>query len=124
MRTRITLILASIIVAAATNAFAAGDREAGEKIFKSKCAVCHTVETGKNRVGPHLKGVVGRAAGSVEGFKYSSNMKESKIVWNEDQLNLYLEEPKKLVPKGTMAFIGLKKTEEREHVIEFLKSQK
>lgn len=98
--------------------------EAGEKIFKSKCAACHTLEAGKNRVGPSLHGIAGRAAASISGFKYSESMKDAKIVWSDDRLDAYLEDPKKLVPKGTMVFTGLKKKEERDQVIAYLKSKK
>ena len=60
-----------------------GDPEAGAKVF-NKCKACHVVDEEKNRVGPYLHGVFGRPAGTAEGFKYSSAMKDSGIVWDED----------------------------------------
>ncbi len=104
-------------------AFAQGDAAAGEKVF-AKCKACHTVEEGKNRVGPSLHGVVGRAAGAVEGFKYSSAMKESGITWNEENLDKYLEKPKDFIPKNKMVFVGLKDAEDRANVIAYLAQQK
>lgn len=123
MRMRV-LVFAAALALGATGASAEGNRESGEKVFKSKCGACHTVEAGKNRVGPSLNGVAGRPAASIAGFKYSENMKESKIVWSDDKLDAYLEDPKKIVPKGNMAFVGLKKPEERADVIAYLKSAK
>ena len=119
---------ALVIVALATAALASGgalasDKEAGEKVFKSKCGSCHTVEAGKNRTGPSLHGISGRKAAQVGGFKYSDDMKGSNITWSDDKLQAYLEDPKKIVPKGSMVFAGLKKQDERDNVIAFLKSK-
>src|SRR6056300_788057 len=78
----------------------AGDIEAGEKVFK-KCKACHVVDQEKNKTGPHLVNIFGRAAGSLESYtKYSTAMKESGIVWNDETLDAYLENPRKYV-KGT-----------------------
>ena len=98
-----------------------GDAEKGEKVFK-KCKACHEVATEKNKVGPHLKGLFGRAAGSVEGYAYSDAMKSSGIVWGEDTLKTYLADPKKAMPGNKMAFAGLKDEADVQAVIEFLKS--
>ena len=78
-----------------SHAFSAGDAAAGEKVFK-KCKACHVVKKEQNRTGPHLVNLMGRTAGSVEGFKkYSKAMKSSGIVWNEETLDGYLKAPKK-----------------------------
>lgn len=112
----VALLIASGIPSAA---HAAGDPKAGEKIF-NKCKACHTVEPGKHRVGPSLAGVVGRKAGSVEGFKYSEAMKNADIVWTPENLHKYLANPKEFIPKNKMVFVGLPKEDDRENVIAYL----
>ena len=99
---------------------AAGDAAAGEKVFK-KCKTCHTMEAGKNKVGPSLAGIFGKPAGSVEGYKYSKAMLDSGITWDEGNLDVYLLKPKDLIQGTKMAFPGLKKEEDRANVIEYLK---
>jgi len=96
----------------------------GEKIFKRTYGACHTVEPGKHRVGPSLAGVVGRKAGTTEGFKYSDAMKNANIAWSEDNLDKYLTDPKGFLPGNKMAYTGLKKENDRKAVIEYLESVK
>ena len=106
----------------ATPASASGDVAAGEKVFK-KCKACHVVDAEKHKTGPHLVNIMGRAAGSADGFKkYSDAMKSSGIVWNEETLDGYLEKPKAYVKGTRMAFAGLRKEEDRANVIAYLKS--
>lgn len=106
-------------------ASAAGDAAAGEKVFR-KCRACHTVEEGKNRVGPSLYGVVGRPVASVEGYRYSNAMKEfgAGKTWTPDLLDTYLTKPRDLVPGTKMSFPGLKKPADRADVIAYLSSIK
>jgi cytochrome c len=101
-----------------------GDAAAGEKIFL-KCKACHENEKGVNKVGPTLKGVVGRKTASVEGFNYSNAMKAKGAegaVWDEATLAAYLPDPKAWVPGTKMAFAGLKKPEEVANIIAYLKA--
>ncbi len=102
----------------------AASPEDGQKIFKRTCATCHTVEPGKNRVGPSLHGVVGRMSGSVEGFKYSKAMADAHLTWDQENLDKYLTNPKATVPGNKMIFTGLKKEDDREDVIAYLESLK
>lgn len=101
-------------------ALADGDAEKGKKVF-NKCKACHSLEAGQNKIGPSLAGVLGRAAGSVEGFKYSDAMKNSGVTWNEDSISAYLADPKGNIPGNKMAFAGLKKEDDREDLIAYLK---
>ena len=87
----------------------------------SRCKACHVVDKEQNRVGPHLVGIIGRPAGSVEGFKYSDAMKSSGKTWDEATLAAYLKDPKGYIPGNKMAFAGLKKEDEVEDVIAYLK---
>lgn len=110
------------LLALTTIASAEGDVAKGEKVFK-KCAACHAVgPDAKNKVGPLMNGIVGRAVASVEGFKYSPAMTEfgAGKVWDEATLSGYLANPKGFVPKNKMAFVGLKKEDELKDVIAYL----
>ena len=109
---------------AATPAMAEGDAAKGEKVF-NKCKACHDVEKGVNKVGPTLKGIVGRKAASVPDYKYSEAMLAKGtegVVWDEATLTAYLPDPKAFVPKTKMAFAGLKKPDEVADVIAYLKA--
>ena len=102
----------------------AGDPAAGQRVF-NQCMACHTIQQGQpNRVGPNLHGVIGRRAGSIEGFRYSANMKqlgEGGHTWNEETLRPYLQNPKAVVPQGTMAFPGIRNEQQLSDVIAYVK---
>ena len=108
----------------ASPALAAGDAAKGEKVY-AKCKACHDVEKGVNKVGPTMKGLVGRAAASVADYKYSAAMLAKGaegLVWTEEALTEYLPDPKAYVPKTKMAFAGLKKPDEVADIIAYLKA--
>ncbi|MFZ4689157.1 MAG: c-type cytochrome [Polymorphobacter sp.] len=108
--------------AAVTLASLTGDAVKGEKVF-GQCKTCHVAEKGVNRVGPSLWGVIGRTAGSIEGFKYSPANKNSGLVWSDEQLFTYLEAPQKTIKGTYMAFAGLKNPQDRADVIAYLKTK-
>lgn len=91
------LALVPILALGATAAFADGDAEEGEKTFK-KCKACHKIGEGaKNGTGPLLNNVVGRVAGTVDGFKYSPSLVaagEAGLIWSEETIAAYIEDPK------------------------------
>jgi len=94
--------------------------KAGKKVFK-KCKSCHQVgEKAKNRSGPILNGLMGRAAGQVEGYKYSKAMRESGVVWNAETLSEFLLKPKAFVKGTKMGFNGLKKDKDRAAIAAYL----
>jgi cytochrome c len=119
------LILAAFAAAVAFAVPAhADENEAGEKVFM-KCKACHDVEKGVNKVGPTLKGVVGRKAAAVPEYKYSEAMSAKGaegLVWTDETLAAYLADPKKYVPGTKMAFAGLKKPEDLTNLIAYLKA--
>ncbi|MEP3114559.1 c-type cytochrome [Nisaea sp.] len=100
--------------------------KAGEKVFK-KCKACHAVgDKAKHKIGPHLNGIFGRAAGTAEGFKkYSKSMKTAGadgLVWDEEALAAFLAKPKAMIKRTKMAFAGLKKEDDLTAVIAYLKA--
>ncbi|MBN9244385.1 MAG: cytochrome c family protein [Mesorhizobium sp.] len=103
----------------------AQDAAAGEKVF-AKCKACHVADEDKNKIGPSLHGVIGRTAGTHEGFKYSPAMVDagkSGVVWDEPTLTKYLHDPKVMVKGTKMAFPGLKSDEDIANVIAYLKQE-
>ena len=112
-------LVSSVLISAAGQA---GDAAAGKKVFK-KCKACHYAAKDKNKTGPHLVNLIGREAGTVEGYKYSKAMKSSGIVWDEDTLTAYLRAPKKYLKGTKMAFAGLRKDADIANVIAYLKTQ-
>lgn len=98
----------------------AGDAVQGEKVFK-KCAACHSIEEGKRKIGPSLYGVLGRTSGTLDGFRYSKAMQSAGIVWTEETISEYLANPRAYIKGNRMAFVGLKKPEDRADVIAYLK---
>jgi len=113
--------IAMAALAASVGAAAAQDAAAGEKVF-AKCKICHQVgETAKNAVGPVLNGVVGRKAGSEEGYNYSTANKGSGLTWDEATLKEYLKNPRAKVPGTKMIFPGLTNEKDIDDVIVYLK---
>lgn len=112
-----------LTVSFATFATSAGaaDVDAGKKLF-GKCRACHVIEEEKNSGGgPHLVGLFGRTAGTIEGFRYSDAMKESGLVWDEQTLFDFLYKPKEYIKGTRMNYRGLRKEKDRENLIAFLK---
>ena len=99
--------------------------ESGEKVFK-KCKSCHQIGDGaKHRTGPALNGIIGANAGAVEGFKYSKAMKaaaEGGLIWTDEEMAAFLAKPKAYMKGTRMSFAGLKKQDDIDAVIVYLRS--
>jgi cytochrome c len=112
----------ALVLLAGTGSAVAGDVKAGDQVF-NKCRQCHHIGKGAtNFYGPVLNGVVGRKAGTVEGYAYSDATRNSGIVWTDDALKVYLRQPKAKVAGTNMTFPGLKDPTEIDDVIAFLAS--
>jgi cytochrome c len=124
MRLLISLFGSAILLLLTeSHAAVADDVEAGKAAFK-KCALCHTTEAGKNKVGPSLFGVVGRKSASLENYNYSEGMKKFDHTWDPQTLDTYLADPRATVPGTKMIFPGLKEKNERDDVIAYLETLK
>ncbi len=122
MRPRNGLAALTVLIVLAGGDSLAGDTANGEKVFK-KCKQCHTIEADKHKIGPSLRGVFGRPAGTANGYKYSKAMVahgEGGAVWDEGSLDAYLTKPREVVKGTKMAFPGLKKDTDRADVIAYL----
>ncbi|MGF7147380.1 cytochrome c [Sphingomonas zeicaulis] len=98
-----------------------GDAKAGERSFL-QCKICHTIEADQNRIGPSLYGIIGRKAATVPGFAYSPAMKNSGIIWSEEELFRFIGDTRGTVPGTKMAFAGMRNAQTRADVIAYLKS--
>lgn len=104
----------------------AGDAAKGAKIF-ARCKACHTIEAdGPDRIGPNLHGVFGRTAGTKDSFNFSKAMTakgEEGLVWTDETMFEYLHKPSAMVPGTSMSFPGLKKDEDVNNLIAYLKQE-
>ena len=127
MKFKTALILATVLAAMPQLAHAQeGDAAAGEKVFK-KCQACHTASEEKNKVGPYLKGVVGRQAASVDGFKYSDALKAKAAeigAWDEAKIVEYLADPKAYIGGTSKMAFKLKDEQDRKNVAAYLATMK
>lgn len=106
--TRVRPIVAGLLGAALTAAAPppAGDPARGATVFKAQCAACHLVTARESApIGPQLYGVIGRKAGSWDGFKYTDAMRKGGFSWNRELLDRYLENPYSLVPGAAMGLL-------------------
>ncbi|MER9654330.1 cytochrome c family protein [Mesorhizobium sp. M0152] len=115
-----------LLLATSVATHAGGDPVQGKHVF-NRCLACHEATTDRDKVGPHLMGVVGRPAGSAESFlgHYSEAMKgagAAGLVWDEANLAQYLKAPRLKVPGNRMAFGGLTSDDDIANVIAYLKA--
>lgn len=118
---RLAVILLTAVLASPAHA----DEQSGEALF-GQCKACHDIGPGaRHKVGPHLDALMGRKAGSVAGFNYSSAMKtagDGGLVWTAETLKHYLERPRDFIPGNRMSFRGLAEADKRDALIGWLTS--
>jgi cytochrome c len=114
------VLSAAMLITGVSHAHAQ-DAAAGEKVF-AQCRACHQMgENAKNAAGPHLNGLFGRTAGSVEGYNYSPANKNSSITWDEAVFREYIQNPRAKIPGTKMVYAGLKDEQRINDLIAYLK---
>ena len=128
MKTKTFLAIALTVAVAATAGTANAGSEQGEKLFKKKCGTCHSIEPGKHKIGPSLAGVVGKKAGTSDFTKYKAFKGGTDIVWDDENLGAWITDQKaflkdKGISGGTAMSAKIKKEEDREAIIKYLKGE-
>jgi cytochrome c len=114
-------LLATLVPAAA----AQEESDDGKVSFNNACRTCHSFKADDNRLGPTLHGIVGRKAGSIEGFAFSPSMKASGVTWDEATLDKFIASPEAVVSGNKMQpFGGIADAGERKKIIDYLKTLK
>ncbi|MEG8232353.1 cytochrome c family protein [Pseudomonas orientalis] len=104
-------------------AAAAGDAEAGGKLFAKTCGGCHSIGEGaRGGFGPQLNGIIDRPAGTTADYQYSDAMKTSGVIWTRDKLAAYIEDPKSVVKGTRMIFWGISDPEKIENILAYLET--
>lgn len=126
MRLAVLSIRLTTLAAFATGLTACGESideaaAARGKVAAETCLTCHSFDT-QHKIGPHLRKVIGRTAGTAPGYEYSEAIRSSKIVWTEETLEQYLKSPVDMVPGTKMALAPLT-DQQTNDIVEFIKSQ-
>ncbi|EPL11123.1 cytochrome c family protein [Pseudomonas sp. CF150] len=115
------VLLTLVLTVIAASAFAAGDADAGGKLFTKTCGGCHSIGEGaRGGFGPELNGIIGRPAGTTTDYQYSDAMKNSGVVWTREKLAAYIEDPKSVVSGTRMIFWGISDQEKIENILAYL----
>ena len=117
---RRAILAAAFAIAAAAAPAVAGDAVHGKELYESRCGACHSLDA--NRVGPAHRGVYGRTAGTAANFSYSTAVKNSGVVWQENTLDAWLTNPQALIPGQRMNF-RVATAEDRADIIAYLREQ-
>jgi cytochrome c len=123
-KARLAAVMASLALAGLGRGALAADPVAGKAVFSSVCSICHSVQVGKNGIGPSLFGVVGRKTGSVPGFHYSPANQNANLTWDQATLDKYLQSPRTVIPGTIMTYAGLKDDTRRADLIAYLATLK
>ncbi|MEL7048143.1 MAG: c-type cytochrome [Pseudomonadota bacterium] len=128
----ITSVCIGLILAISTSAASAEMTEAGKKamiaagqiMFEQRCRSCHAEDPSAQSYGASLRGVIGRTAGTLEGFDYSDAMKKSGIVWNKDSLRAWIADNDGFMPGTRMRHVGIKDKAEQDFLISYIETLK
>jgi cytochrome c len=113
------ILAAFVLLVVGSSRSAAGQSTgSGKETFEKRCGGCHALE--RDKEGPRLRGVYGRAAGTIDSFQYSEALKKSKITWTDETLEQWLTDTEKLVPGNDMTF-HVEKAAERAEIIAYLR---
>lgn len=123
LNAKYVVVVGLALVAVGCIGKAAHAAAAGEAVFKSRCANCHSLTRGLSSIAPDLTDVVGRKAGSLKDYQYSPALRDASFVWTPAKLNEWLASPHNAAPETEMAFPGLKSEKERAEVVEFLEQR-
>jgi len=118
------MVLAAVLAMAGGTTWAAGDAAAGQGVFSSQCAMCHSATPGAVGIGPSLAGVYGKPAATGAGYAYSAALKGAHLVWNDATLDKFLTSPQSAVPGTKMPYAGLPDAGQRADVIAYLATVK
>lgn len=121
---RLAAVMVALSLAGLGAQAEAADPAAGKSVFTSVCSICHSVQQGKNLVGPSLFGIVGRKTGSVPGFHYSPANQNANITWDQASLDKYLQSPRTAIPGTIMTYAGVKDDAKRADLIAYLATVK
>jgi cytochrome c len=111
--------LCGLVLALCTGPAPAADASHGKSLFEA-CVACHSERP--DALGPSLKGVVGRRSAALEDFRYSSAMKRANLVWDEENLRAYIQDPQSKVKGNRMPYGGLTNAADIDDVVAYLKT--
>ncbi|MDA9546799.1 cytochrome C [Bradyrhizobium sp. CCBAU 45321] len=114
--------LTLLVSAHASRAQQPANDDAGKQAFNNSCRTCHSMKEGDNRLGPNLNKIVGRKAGSLPDYNYSSSMKEAGFAWDQDKLTRFMVKPDEVVSGHKMQPYGGISAEEAAKVVTHLKA--
>lgn len=112
---------ALLFASAAAQADDAADIKGAERQFRLRCSTCHSLELKHSPTGPHLVGLFGRKAGSIEGYRFSKALSDSNVIWSEETLDAFIENPRGFIPGNRMMAPPIRKPDDRAAIIRYLK---
>jgi cytochrome c len=113
-----------LIALLAAPAAAQDENQDGQLAFNNHCRTCHSTDEGDNRLGPNLHAIVGREAGSLEGYDFSSALETSDMTWDAETLDAFIEDPQRVVPGNEMRpYGGITEPEVRSAIVTYLSGE-